>query len=227
MFSGLGHWVEARWVQEVEYHDEQEKDGTDNQINSREQKVQIKWRSRRRPVLSPVFTVIATHAMGLLSFYFICSPIFLENQFTASLTLFVLLSALPAISLSFPNGNSDVAPFAVLLKSFNLCLASTVISITSLLNFSLAAMLAITLGIPLMHSSSPPLHSFTKAMGLAKYVVYTLLAWGWLLFLPGEVKQAVWNWEVLGIWFAPFICIVYAPLVTQAAIVALRQSLAR
>jgi len=81
MFSGLGHWVEARWVQEMTCQDEREKDGTNNQINSRERMVQMKWRSRRRPVLPPVFTVIATHAMGLLSFHFICSPVFLENQF--------------------------------------------------------------------------------------------------------------------------------------------------
>ncbi|KAL4067915.1 Gaa1-like protein, partial [Scleroderma citrinum] len=215
MFSGLGHWVEARWVQDVVSRDK------DVAGNSGESKAQIKWRSRRRPVLPPVFTVIATHAMGLLSFQFICSPTFIENQFTASLILFGLLSVLPAASLLLPTGSPDAAPFATLLKSFNLCLASTVISITSLLNFSLAAMLAIALGIPLIYSSSlSPSLRFGKAMGLAKYVAYTHLAWGWL-FLPGEVKHAVWNWEVLGIWFAPFVCMVYAPLVTQAAIVAL------
>ncbi|KAI6138856.1 Gaa1-like GPI transamidase component [Pisolithus thermaeus] len=138
-----------------------------------------KWRMRRRPLLRPIFTVLGTHVMGLLAFSFMRSPFFVENQ------------------------SVRVAPFRLLLKSFNLCLASIIISITSLLNFSLAAMLAITLAVPLIT------------------LTYSFLAWGWL-FLLDEVKQAIWNWEVLGIWFAPFICIVYGPLVTQAGVVALQ-----
>ena len=77
MFSGLGHWVEAGWVQEMVY---QEKDGSVHQINHGE-RIQMKWRTRRRPVLPPVFTVVSTHTIGLLSFQLICSPIFFENQF--------------------------------------------------------------------------------------------------------------------------------------------------
>ncbi|KAF9218145.1 hypothetical protein BS17DRAFT_791993 [Gyrodon lividus] len=121
----------------------------------------------------------------------------------------------------------------MLLQSFNLCLASTVISITSLLNFSLAAMLAITLGVPLIRShisspqqtSSQPSHSPRPAPArFAAHAAYSVLAWGWILFLPSEIEKAVWNWEVLGVWFAPFVCIVYAPLVMQAGIIRLRQS---
>ena len=117
----------------------------------------------------------------------------------------------------------------MLLQSFNLCLASTVISITSLLNFSLAATLAVTLGIPLICSrvvsrpSGTSTSVFSRPSALTVHAAYRLLAWGWLL-LPQEVGIAVWNWEVLGVWFAPFICIVYAPLVMQAVLVGLSQS---
>ena len=117
----------------------------------------------------------------------------------------------------------------MLLQSFNLCLASTVISITSLLNFSLAATLAVTLGIPLICSrvlsrlsqTSTPL--FSKYSRLVVYAAYWMHAWGWLL-LRNQVERAVWNWQVLGVWFAPFVCIVYAPLVMQAGLVELSQS---
>ena len=117
----------------------------------------------------------------------------------------------------------------MLLQSFNLCLTSTVISITSLLNFSLAATLAVTLGVPLIcsrvlsQSSQTSTSLLTQPFRLAVYFVYWLLGWGWLL-LPQEVERAVWNWQVLGVWFAPFVCIVYAPLVMQAGLVGLSQS---
>ena len=91
-----------------------------------------------------------------------------------------------------------------------------VISITSLLNFSLAAVLAVLLGLPL--TAARPAHSLVSSMML--YISYMALAMGWLM--PGrEVRQALWNWEVLGVWFAPFVCVVYAPLVLQAVIVIL------
>ena len=90
----------------------------------------------------------------------------------------------------------------------------------SLLNFSLAAMLALTMGVPLATSS----RSSSTATSLLRYAGYCVLAWGWLVLLPTEVESAIWNWEILGVWFAPFICIVYAPLVMQAGIVCLQGS---
>lgn len=85
------------------------------------------------------------------------------------------------------------------------------ISITSLLNFSLAATLAVVLGVPLIFSGPGKLRHIKAAS-------YCVLGTGWLLLLREEVHQALWNWEVLGVWFAPFVCIVYVPLVVQAAI---------
>ena len=148
----------------------------------------------------------------------------------SSWILFLLFSLVPPALLAFiPSHPLETAPFSMLLQSFNLCLASTVISITSLLNFSLAATLAVTLGIPLSCSrvssrfSGTSSSLFSQPSRVTVYVAYWLLAWGWLL-LPREVESAVWNWEVLGVWFAPFVCIVYAPLVMQAGLVGLSLS---
>ena len=98
----------------------------------------------------------------------------------------------------------------------NLCLASTVISIISVVNFSLAASLAVVLAVPLMSSSS-----CRQGTRLLAYSAYMFLAAGWLVFSPEETRLAIWNWELLGVWFAPIICVVYTPLVMQAAIVCL------
>jgi GPI-anchor transamidase subunit GAA1 len=95
-----------------------------------------------------------------------------------------------------------------------MCLASTLISVTSVLNFSLAALLAVTLGIPLSLASP----SRSSSARVAKCTLYTVLAFGWL-FLKEEVKQAMWDWQVLGVWFAPLVCLIYVPFVLQAGIV--------
>lgn len=105
----------------------------------------------------------------------------------------------------------DAAPVHIILKSINLCLASTVISVTSVINFSLAATLVVLLGVPLIKSGPGRLKNL-RAAG------YCILGLGWLLFMPQEVQQALWDWEVLRAWFAPFVCMVYVPLVVQAGI---------
>lgn len=113
-----------------------------------------------------------------------------------------------------PDGAARVAPLHVLLKAINMCLASTLISVTSVLNFSLAALLAVTLGVPL--SLAYPSHSLSARV--VKCALYTTLAFGWL-GLGEEVKQAIWDWQVLGVWFAPLVCLIYVPFVLQAGIV--------
>lgn len=138
------------------------------------------------------------------------------------LLLFVV-SALPlAAVLTAPLTTSPTtAPLPSLVKSLNLCLASTVISITSVLNFSLAATLAILLGLPLTLASPSPKSSSGTPMRFIKYLTYIALGFGWIVWMPEEIVKAVWNWEILGVWFAPFTCIVYAPLVLQAGLVCL------
>ncbi len=106
------------------------------------------------------------------------------------------------------------APLYMPLKAINMCLASTFISVSSVLNFSLAALLAVTLGVPLSFAS--PSDSLLSR-GI-KCALYTAHALGWLAF-DGEVKQAIWDWQVLGVWFSPLVCLVYVPCLLQAGIV--------
>ncbi|KAI9570458.1 Gaa1-like protein [Boletus coccyginus] len=233
IFWGLGQWVEAGWVQESP-SELQRKDKDDSKVanvaTTTASTAQPTWRPRPRPVLPAIVTILATHTIGLLAFAMINTSWSLHIQVLSSWALFLTFSLVPPVLLAFiPPHPPETAPFAMLLQSFNLCLASTVISITSLLNFSLAATLALTLGVPLICSRIASLPSrtstsfFSKPSRLVVYAAYWLLASGWLL-LPQEVEKAVWNWEVLGVWFAPFVCIVYAPLVMQAGLVALSQS---
>lgn len=105
-----------------------------------------------------------------------------------------------------------VAPVSLVLKALNLCIASTFISVISVLNFSLALTLSIALGVPLALSTpSKPL----------LFPLYVVLALGWLVALPEQTQTAMWNFKVLNVWFAPVICLVYVPLVLQGAIVTL------
>lgn len=110
--------------------------------------------------------------------------------------------------------DQGAAPLWLVLKALNLCFASTVISTITVLNFSLAALLAVTLGLSLTFSSS----STSKLLSRLKGLLYISLASGWL-FLHQETQGAIWNWEILSVWFAPFVCLIYMPLVMQAGIV--------
>ncbi|KAF8447520.1 Gaa1-like protein [Boletus edulis BED1] len=231
IFSGLGRWVEAGWVQESSSELQpqgKEDDGkAANATIATVATLQPTWRPRQRPVIPVITTICVTHCIGLLAFAMIDTSCFLQNQVVASWILLIALGLVPQALLTIiPSHPPETAPFSLLLQSFNLCLASTVISITSLLNFSLAATLAVTLGIPLICShvffrpSQTSTSHFNKPCQLAVHAAYWVLTWGWLL-LPQEVEKAVWNWEVLGVWFAPFVCIVYAPLLMQAGLVGL------
>jgi glycosylphosphatidylinositol transamidase len=131
--------------------------------------------------------------------------------------LCAIISTLPLACLTFlPPTPPNVASVSKVLNALNLCLASTVISITTVLNFSLAATLAVTLGFPLS-LASPHQQLYAR---LGKYGAYIGLAFGWMM-LSEETRMAMWDWEVLGVWFAPFVCIVYSPLVLQAGIASL------
>lgn len=131
---------------------------------------------------------------------------------------FVILAGIPLSALFVqPGAQEATAPHYQILKALNLCLTSTVISITSVLNFSLAASTAVALGLPL----SVACPSSTLLTRITKYSIYAFLGLGWLLVGSEEVRHAIWDWEVLGVWLAPFVCIVYTPLVMQAAIVCL------
>ena len=235
MFAGLYEWVNAGWMpDDAPAVITKEKPES---VNVQDTPKSIK---RRRPVVKPLGILIATHVLGLVLFYIITTSFFVDHQMVCRvfnamkeprkiscimqqvLSPFVLFiaSALPLVGvLATPLHCSTVTPLSSLVKSFNLCLASTVISITSVLNFSLAATLAVLLGLPLTFASPSP--SSQVAIRFIKYLAYIALGLGWIVWAPGETTRAIWNWEILGVWFAPFICIVYTPLVLQAGIVCL------
>ncbi|KAI0336516.1 Gaa1-domain-containing protein [Cubamyces sp. BRFM 1775] len=227
LFTGLGEWVGAGWTF-VPGESEPEPEG-----NAKGEKAVAagtgsaaagKWRRRARPVLEPIVIMVLTHILGVSLFVLVQGPWFATNQKTAGLAFFLLFSALPVvISHMVPSAPAGHAPIPSVLKAFNLCFASALVSITSVLNFSLAAALAVSMGLPLSFSSpSPPISSLATRVG--KYTAYCALALGWLVLCPEETRKAIWNWEVLRVWFAPFVCIVYVPLVLQAGLVCLLPS---
>ncbi|THH17535.1 hypothetical protein EW146_g3293 [Bondarzewia mesenterica] len=205
MFGGLGEWVNAGWVQVVEEDEKGEEMG------------KKRWIRRKRDVIPVLGIMIATHVVGAVLFSIVSSSWFLRSQTTSTLPLILLIALLPLSALAQQSKDCTThAPLSTLLKSLLLCFSSTIISITSVVNFSLAALLAILLGIPLSVTSPTP----SLGLRIARYSAYIGLALGWLI-MSEEVRQAVWHWQVLGVWFAPFVCMVYVPLALQAGIVCL------
>ena len=232
IFHGLDTWVAAGWRLE-------------DPISSEKAKEELKWVTRKRPVLPAIAIMGATHLFGAtlfgvlssswaLSNYTVCcvqSSIFIMLTVglqTASSICFLLIVLFPLVALLVPPSAHPASPssasVSIVLKALNLCIASTIISVTTVLNFSLALSLSVVLGIPLVLSGFAPLSSTDRQHrlpGLIRYPLYATLAAGWLVLLPEQTKSALWNWEVLGVWFAPVICVVYVPLVLQAAMVGL------
>ncbi|KAJ3545014.1 hypothetical protein NM688_g5678 [Phlebia brevispora] len=216
LFSGLGEWVKARWVAKSET-EPSSKDAKSEDIHALASPV--KWVSRPRPVLPALSIMITTHLVGIVLFYLRTQVWFMDNQWVRSFVFTILTSC--AILWIDPNHSEATETYHTVLKAMNLCLASTVISITSVLNFSLAAVVAITLGLPLTLASPSP----WVVIRLLKFSLYSFLALGWLILGAGKIReetmQAIWNWEFLGVWFAPFVCMIYTPFMMQAAIVCL------
>lgn len=213
MFGGLYEWVDAYWFENISIRltrsGAKEKPSTEERVE--------KWDHRHRPVLQAFLILIGTHLVGIALFYARTLTVMAQNDRQTSLLLFLIMSVTPLPALHVrPTAPNKIAPVWKVLKAFNLFLASTVISITSVLNFSLAASMAVALGIPLLYNTpaTTPIGRFIKCWS------YCLLAFGWLL-LSEENHTAIRNWELFGTWFAPFIPVVYTPLVLQAAIVSI------
>ncbi|GJE90712.1 Gaa1-domain-containing protein [Phanerochaete sordida] len=213
LVGGMGAWAAARWARQGRAQGQAEKREEGRDVPA------ARWIERPRPVAPALSVIVYTHALGIALFCLCTWPGILAGGNIVATLLFasVALAAGGGSLLARAPAGSTQAPSWMILKSFNLCLASTVISVTSVLNFSLAATLAVFMGLPL--SLSAP--SRSAAARLTKFTLYALLALGWLLFVPGEAAQALRNWEVLRVWFAPFVCIVYTPLVLQAGVVCL------
>ena len=78
LFSGLGNWVEARWIAKVPRADHPEKDK--QPADARGAPAQVKWLSRRRHVLPALSIQIVTHLLGVALFYVHTRPWFIAQQ---------------------------------------------------------------------------------------------------------------------------------------------------
>ncbi|KAJ7097739.1 Gaa1-like protein [Mycena belliarum] len=208
MFGGLREWSDAAWI--LDATTPLEKKEATGQTSG-------PWIQRSRHVIPVLGIMLSTHLLGGILFSALTTSWFSNNQMVASAMLICVAFTTSLCALFAPSrDNKLVAPTHQLLKALNLCFASTVISITTVVNFSLAMSLAILLGIPLSISSP----SQSLPLRLIRFTMYSGLSLGWL-FAHDELKKAVWDWEILGVWFAPFVCVVYAPLVLQAGLVCL------
>lgn len=75
LFKGLGEWVDAGWICEVS-----EVTLKDNGSLEKEPRTKHTWRNRRRPMLSVLTIMMATHVLGVLVFNLLCSRRFGENR---------------------------------------------------------------------------------------------------------------------------------------------------
>ncbi|KAI0362074.1 Gaa1-domain-containing protein [Trametes cingulata] len=217
LFTGLGEWVKAGWT----FGSAAPLGGDEKNEKAAPSGGEGKWRRRSRPVLQPIVIMGLTHLLGALLFFLVSSSWFVSNIKVNGPILAGLFSALPLLSTLVPPSPPSHASIPSVLKAFNLCFASALISITSVLNFSLAATMAIFMGLPLTLATPSSPSSPTR---MIKYAAYCALAFGWLVVCPEETRRAIWNWEVLRVWFAPFVCVVYVPLVLQAGLVCLLPS---
>lgn len=79
LFSGLGEWVNARWVVRVEPQ-YQTKDAKSEIEGSTEAKPSVQWIARRRPILPVLLIIIMTHLLGIALFYLRTRAWFISSQ---------------------------------------------------------------------------------------------------------------------------------------------------
>ena len=111
---------------------------------------------------------------------------------------------------------------AALLKAFNLCWAGMIIAVTAVVNFSLSAATAVLLGICLSVVPSTRSNSLLKLFAVGFLVALT--PQGMVALLARIVgfntvlhwaQSVIWDYEVVGSYFVPFVWMVYLPLVLQ------------
>jgi glycosylphosphatidylinositol transamidase len=81
--------------------------------------------------------------------------------------------------------------------------------------------MAVLIGIPLS-LASPSNKLFSRLSGFLVFAILSplglLTTLAWLMgkvFVARSVVNSLWEWELLGVWFSPFVCIVYLPLILQ------------
>jgi len=111
---------------------------------------------------------------------------------------------------------------AALLKAFNLCWAGMIIAVTAVVNFSLSAATAMLLGISLSVVPSTRSDPLVKLFAVGCLVALT--PQGMMALLSRIIgfnsvlhwaRSVIWDYEVVGSYFVPFVWMVYLPLVLQ------------
>jgi len=98
MFHGLSTWVDAGWVQEHTDHAASEQKNTTDSQN-------LTWKRRKRPVISVLCIMIATHLLGMMLFSVVSSTWFMENYKALVLSLYIPpKSVLTCFQDSFAHG---------------------------------------------------------------------------------------------------------------------------
>lgn len=241
MFTGLREWTSAGWmkvniVEPLPSPDSSKgNDAEDGEQPSAE--VKEGWERRSRPVLDALLVMLATHVAGSALFFVHHKgwiPIDRWLEFETSSVIITALSVLKhARNLVVAKGllqtscrllgpqcltvrppNTTSAPISTVLKAFNLFVASTFISVTSLLNFWLAALLCIVLGLPLTFLSA----SVSDGYVMKNVKSFLLVECALILYTCAVSSSTLWDWSILGVWFAPLISIVSVPILLQAAI---------
>jgi len=73
MFHGLSTWVDAGWICEIDSGPAKKEDPPSSTPPS------MKWKNRKRPVITVLGIMIVTHLLGLLLFWTITRPWFMKN----------------------------------------------------------------------------------------------------------------------------------------------------
>ena len=111
---------------------------------------------------------------------------------------------------------------AALLKAFTLCWAGMIIAVTSVINFSLSATTAVLLGISLSIVPATRPRPGVKLFAVGLLVALTpqgmMALFSRIIGHDGLLhwaRSAIWDYEVVGSYFVPFVWMVYLPLVLQ------------
>ncbi|KAH8826974.1 Gaa1-domain-containing protein [Flagelloscypha sp. PMI_526] len=191
MFGGLRVWTDAGWIL----------------LDNTEKKDGKQWKRRQRPVLRALSIMGTTHVLGFGLFWLLSqSPLSAASNNLVALAF----ASLPALLLLFsPPPSPDQAPLSSVLKALNLCAASTC-------HLRYYHRQFLPCGMP-QHRIRRPSFPFS----IFASIVYAVFSLGWLVFTPHLTSQALWDWDVINVWFAPVLCLIYYPFLIQAGLVAL------
>ncbi|KZS91133.1 Gaa1-like protein [Sistotremastrum niveocremeum HHB9708] len=216
MIAALQSWVNAGWqqIQTISVPDKKDKeDASSKEIVSLDASIQ--WTTRPRPVLLTIVVMLLSHGAMAVAWRIMSYSFF--RQIPRLMYSSVGLLALSSLVLPVLLVEREILlspAFQKTLKAFSLSLTSTVLSITSLLNFSLSAVLSIAF-LP----TNFPINANNKGLRTNELISHLVLASLGLILIDSQ--ESVKDWELFGVWFAPFITIVYIPLFLQAALIPL------